>query len=468
MNKTTFPTTAAVRYDRALRKSLKMNPPPPHVTVPQFTRHWPEENVALLERYRDWLDAGGASRAVINNHRIPMAGHVLGLNLKPHCQLNLDTDLEKAMAYVQAKQPSPSWQENCRHSLRWFGRFLLQERGLAEPRDKTTYGNAERYQEGLPDWLLAQLETLLVRRQAGWRESRLAVSTYQFWQKYTRVWRWLVENEIVNDEKESLTRIKPDHLYAYMDAMFAQKYAVGSINLDLYNFQGCLRFLQQRGYRIPAALLTLPGLKPPDSLPRFLTDEQVSKLRDDLTERVQTADTPARLRDRRLDLAAFYLLWQGGLRVCELEDLTLADLDLPERRVTLRRSKGLKDRAIYLTDTALAALAAYLELRGRSHSDCVFLYRHKPLSKDIVRCRIKAAGKRTGVKATPHMLRHTFGTQLVNAGCKITTIQALLGHKRITTTMIYTHVYNQTVADDYYAAMTVIEERMQFPHTLLE
>ncbi|MCP4427612.1 MAG: tyrosine-type recombinase/integrase, partial [Chloroflexi bacterium] len=257
---------------------------------------------------------------------------------------------------------------------------------------------------------------------------------------------------------------------------FAQKYAVGSINLDLYNFQGCLRFLQQRGYRIPAALLTLPGLKKGDSLPRFLTDEQVGKLRDDLTERAQTADTPARLRDRRLDSAAFYLLWQGGLRVCELEDLTLADLNLsassmqalPERRATIRRSKGLKDRAIYLTDAALAALAAYLELRGRSNSGCVFLYRHKPLSKDIIRYRIKAAGERAGVKATPHMLRHTFGTQLLNAGCKITTIQALLGHKRITTTMIYTHVYNQTVADDYYAAMAVIEERMQFPHVFPE
>ncbi len=468
MNKTGFPTTAAVRYDRALRKSLQLNPPPPYMAVPQFTRHWPKENIALLERYRDWLDEGGTSRAVINNHRIPMAGHVLGLNLKPHCQINLDTDLEKAMDYVQAKKPSPSWQENCRHSLKWFGRFLLQERGLTDPKGKTTYGRAERYQEGLPDWLLAQLEKLLILRRASWRESRLAVSTYQFWQKYTRVWRWLYENGVLEMESETLTGIKRDHLYAYMDEMLAQGYAIGSVNVDLYNFQGCLRFLQQRGYKVPAALLTLPGLKKPDSLPRFLTNEQVGKLRDDLTERVKTADTSARLRDRRLDLAAFYLLWQGGLRVCELEDLTLGDLNLTEQRVTIRRSKGLKDRAIYLTEAAAAALAAYLELRGEGNSDCVFLYRNKPMSKDLARCRIKAAGRRTGVKASPHMLRHTFGTQLVNAGCKITTIQALLGHKRLNTTLTYARVHDQTVADDYYAAMSVIEERMQFPHLLPE
>ncbi|MCA9933917.1 MAG: tyrosine-type recombinase/integrase, partial [Anaerolineales bacterium] len=143
-----------------------------------------------------------------------------------------------------------------------------------------------------------------------------------------------------------------------------------------------------------------------------------------------------------------------------------ADLNLPERRVLIRRSKGLKDRAIYLTDAALAALEAYLRLRGQGRSDCVFLYRHKPISKDLVRCRMKAAGKRAGVKVTPHMLRHTFGTQLVNAGCQITTIQALLGHKRLNTTLTYARVHDQTVADDYYAAMAMIEEQMQFPQSL--
>ena len=90
-------------------------------------------------------------------------------------------------------------------------------------------------------------------------------------------------------------------------------------------------------------------------------------------------------------------------------------------------------------------------------TDHLFIYRHKPLSKDLIRGRLKAAGERLGFKVTPHMLRHTFGTQLLNAGAKITTIQALLGHERLNTTMVYAQVHDQTVMEDYFQAMEQIE-----------
>ncbi len=456
MSEPIFPTTAAERYDTALRRGRKPSSLPPGYVEPQPTAAWPSENVRLLERYRSWLVQGGTARSVITQHRIPMAGHVLGLNLKPHQQLDLEADLEKAMAFIEAKRPSQSRQRNCRLSLEWFRRFLRQERELATPNEVATYGNAARYQEGLPEWLLEQLEKYLHVRRANWRPSRLAVSTYQFWQKYTRVWRWLYKQHAI----EALTDIQRPHLHAYMDEMLAAGYAVSSVNQDLYAFQAFLRFLQQRGHAVTPTLLTLRGLKQPDRLPRFLTDEQVRLVRDDLTGRA-AARTPGRIRDGRLDLAAFYLLWQGGLRVCELEDLTLGDLYLEQRRIIIRQSKGMKDRTVYLTEAAAAALEAYLEVRGPGNSDHLFLYRHKQMSKDLARCRMKAAGKRTGVKVTPHMLRHTFGTHLVNAGCRITTIQSLLGHRRLNSTMVYARVHDQTVADDYYAAMAIIESQLQ-------
>ncbi len=234
-------------------------------------------------------------------------------------------------------------------------------------------------------------------------------------------------------------------------------YKVSSINHDLHTFQGTLRFLQQQGMAIPPQLLTFSGLKKPQTLPRFLTDAQVVALRDDFIQRTERAKTSAAKRDSRLDLAAFYLLWQSGMRVSELEDLRLSDVDFAAGQILIRVAKGLKDRAVYLTERAAATLQQYLELRGPALSDHLFIYRHKPLSKDIIRCRIKAAGERLGFKATPHMLRHTFGTQLVNAGAKITTIQALLGHERLNTTMVYTQVHDKTVIKDYLRAMEQIE-----------
>jgi integrase len=229
-----------------------------------------------------------------------------------------------------------------------------------------------------------------------------------------------------------------------------------------------LRFLQGRGWPVPLVLLSVSGLKEPDSLPRFLTDEQVGLVRNDLEERVKTARTQAQRRDALLDRAAFYLLWQAGLRVGELEELRLNDLNistgsmqtLAQKQLIVRRGKGMKDRTVYLTENAIAALEDYLAVRGPGNSDHVFLYRTRSLCRDLVRDRLKAAGDRTGVKVTPHMLRHTFATQLLNAGCRVTTIQALLGHKRLNSTMVYARVHDQTVAADYFEAMAVIEERL--------
>ncbi len=138
---------------------------------------------------------------------------------------------------------------------------------------------------------------------------------------------------------------------------------------------------------------------------------------------------------------------------------TLLDLDLTGRKLMVRKGKGLSDRAVYLTDTVVAAVRAYLPVRGLGPTDHVFLYRNLPLCKDLVRGRLKAAGERTGVKVYPHRLRHTCATQLLNAGCRVTSIQKFLGHKRLNSTMVYARVHDQTVADDSYSAMTRVEQR---------
>ena len=377
---------------------------------------------------------------------------MLGLNCKPHAQITLNGDFDKALSFVQAKQKGETWERNCGYSLDWFRRFVKEERGLVII-DKSTFGDVARYKTGLPAWLIDQLTKYLHIRQANWRSSRMAQATYQFWYKSTQIWRWLFAHTTIQEPKD-VTR---DHIFRYIDEQLVAGYKVSTINHELHTFQGTLRFLQQQRIAVPHQLLTLSGLKKSQSLPRFLTDTQVVALRDDLTQRVEQAKTSVAQRNSRLDLAAFYLLWQCGIRVSELEDLQLSHVDFAAGRILIRQSKGLKDRSVYLTKRATETLQQYLEVRGPALTDHLFIYRHKPLSKDLVRNRIKAAGKRLGFKATPHMLRHTHATQLVNAGAKITTVQALLGHERLNTTMIYARVHDKTVIDDYFRAMEEIE-----------
>jgi hypothetical protein len=80
---------------------------------------------------------------------------------------------------------------------------------------------------------------------------------------------------------------------------------------------------------------------------------------------------------------------------------------------------------------------------------------------------VRVIGLPLQVKASPHRLRHTCATQLLNAGCRITSIQRFLGHKKLNTTMIYARAYDQTVADDYFAAMQRIEQRLEIPPELI-
>lgn len=201
-------------------------------------------------------------------------------------------------------------------------------------------------------------------------------------------------------------------------------------------------------------------LKEPDPPHKFFTDAQVRALRDDFESRVEAADNAAHRRDALLDRACFYLLWQAGLRKGEVEDLRMEDLDLAGRRLTVRRGKGMLNRTVFLTDTVVTALKTYLAVRGSGPTDHVFLFRNQPNLKDLIHGRLKVCGTRVNVPVYAHRLRHTCATQFLNAGCKITSIQKSLCHKRINTTLTYAWTHDQTVEQDFFWAMSSVEKRL--------
>jgi integrase/recombinase XerD len=442
------------RYDQALAYCHDKHLPP-GAPRPSPTKDWPPENVALLESYAEWLSGGGVSEPVIRQIYVPMAGHVLGLFLKPHPQLDLDTDLQPAMQYIIAKGAGPDWTKVSRNSLAKFRRFLIHQRGQLEPKRRRKYPTL--HTQGLPDWLVEEITLYQHICQRNWRDARLEENIHRFWSGHLRLWRFLC----LDCGVQELSQVRRKQLFAYVDLRLASGSSVSTINGDLRNFVGLLRFLQEQEYAVPQALLRLHNLKQPERLPKFLTDDQVRALREDFEHRLAQARHPYQRRDALLDLAIFYLLWQGGLRRGEVEELRLEDLDLPKRRLSVRNGKGMKDRTVFLTDTSVHALQDYLPFRGQGPTDHVFLYRNQPLSKDLIHGRLKAAGQRTGVAVHAHRLRHTCATQLLNAGCPVTSIQKFLGHKKLNTTMVYAKAYDQTVEADYFAAMHRVEQRLQ-------
>jgi len=446
--------TMPERYDQSLLYARHAHLPL-DFPRPQPTKFWPQENVVLLERYAAWLRGGGASEYVIRSIYVPMAGHVLGLTLKSHPLLDLETDLQPAFEYVIAKGVSDEWTKVSRNALAKFRRFLIHERGQLEPKHRRK--EFALHTEGLPAWLVDELTCYQHLCQRNWRDARIEENIRRFWCSHLRLWRFLCQDCGVQE----LAQVRRKQLFTYTDVRLAAGANVSSINGELRNFVGLMRFLQEQDYPVPQALLRLHNLKQPERLPKFLTDEQVRALRDDFEQRLVHARHPYQRRDALLDLATFYLLWQGGLRRGEVEELRLEDLNLGQRRISVRNGKGMKDRTVFLTDTAVQALQAYLPFRGQGPTDHVFLYRNQPLSKDLIHGRLKAAGQRAGVAVHAHRLRHTCATQLLNVGCPVTSIQKFLGHKKLNTTMIYAKAYDQTVEADYFAAMRRVEQRLQ-------
>jgi integrase/recombinase XerD len=176
-------------------------------------------------------------------------------------------------------------------------------------------------------------------------------------------------------------------------------------------------------------------------LPKSLAESEINAIMD--AAQTQTEHPQSDATDLR-DRAILELLYAGGLRVSEVTDLRTADLSLDQGRI-LVRGKGDKERIVPIGKAALAALESYLSL-GRpalaasQQPDRLHLFlsvRGLPLTRQWVWKLVKQASQRT---ASPHMLRHSCATHMVEHGADLRSVQTLLGHADISTTQVYTHL----------------------------
>jgi len=190
-----------------------------------------------------------------------------------------------------------------------------------------------------------------------------------------------------------------------------------------------------------------------------IPDRIVEYLSRDELERLFKAIDTSTVRGRR-DLAILETLYSTGLRVSELVALNRDQVDL-DRKEFMVRGKGKKTRIVFLSDRAAGILRKYLSVRddnfdalflnyrrGKSGDD-IALGEKRRLSTVMVQYLVRNYAKRAGIikKVTPHVLRHSFATELLINGADIRSVQEMLGHSSITTTQIYTHLTNKRLKE---------------------
>ena len=159
-------------------------------------------------------------------------------------------------------------------------------------------------------------------------------------------------------------------------------------------------------------------------------------------------------RNNLRDLAILQTFLQTGIRVGELCNLTLEDIDLEARELIVRQGKGAADRSIPLTEKAVEALKAYLDIRPQTDTRAVFLSKHNtPLDERSVNYMVKKYVKKAGIKkpVSVHTLRHTCATHKADKGMSLTDLQAILGHRRLETTYKYLHLAKTSLRDQMEA-----------------
>jgi integrase len=258
--------------------------------------------------------------------------------------------------------------------------------------------------------------------------------------------------------------ITPETWFAYLDERLAKGIKPATVNSEFGQLRHFVSFLEEHGRPICSRLLLVDYLDAGRTLPKDVPPEQLRLLQQEI-QRESAAENSLKRQMGILDKAWFCLMLHSGLRTCEIRVLRLRDIDWENRRMRIEQSKGLKDRLVYLSPVAAAALRDYLTIRGPEGAlpDYLFVFRHKPLSKSYCSCRLRTYGKRAGVQVTPHQLRHSCATLLLNAGAPILTVKMLLGHKHVDTTLGYARLYDGTVAADYFQAMNLIEKQLALP-----
>jgi integrase/recombinase XerD len=259
-------------------------------------------------------------------------------------------------------------------------------------------------------------------------------------------------SEFAKKRKLPLESVKQDDIVDFLAGLYRQKLESRTVARELVTLRSFFRFAHAQGLISTDPAVNLESPKIRRNLPGYLRLEEVDKLLQQ-----PDAKTALGLRDR----AMLEVLYSTGLRVSELIGLNVADVDSKVGCVRCI-GKGDKERIVPVGKKALGMVDKYLR-EGRSAllqrakapaNGALFINRQgRPLSRVGVWKILSAYGRRAGLRValTPHMLRHSFATHLLERGADLRSVQLMLGHADISTTQIYTHVVEERLKQIYKA-----------------
>lgn len=229
-------------------------------------------------------------------------------------------------------------------------------------------------------------------------------------------------------------------LRGYLAYLKKQGHTKRTIARKLSSIRSFFKFLCRDGYLTSNPSISVAGLKPDRRLPLFLTIGEVERLID------SAKNTASGLRDR----AILETLYSTGIRVSELVGINIEDVDFIASSIRVY-GKGKKERLLPIGEHALKAIDEYLNLDTRQRGALFLNRRGGRLSarsiERILNKYIRIAGLKQGV--SPHTLRHSFATHLLDRGADLRSVQELLGHSSLSTTQIYTHLSTARLKSAY-------------------
>jgi site-specific recombinase XerD len=303
-----------------------------------------------------------------------------------------------------------------------------------------------------PLWLADLIVEFIRHQQMRWKAYSRRRQAQQWLGEIRRTWQWLLEQQPMH----ALADLQKVALQEYLLHLHDTEASAHHINHIMTTFFAFLHFAEERGQSVSPALYRITRPQRGEDLPRPLTPTEFSRL-----ERSVLSQTPTSAQER-LDQAWFLVLADGGLRISELITLTVADWDSNRQALLIREPKFYRDRRLPLTNRAALAIDAHLQDRALAPEQPLLARAGCLLQPTYIRTQLHAFAQRTQLEqVTPHRLRHTFATRLLNSGkMPITSLQKLMGHRHLDTTMRYVKLYDATIQHDYQLAMATAQTQI--------